>query len=76
VPVQKPNWGSGALHLPQIQRGIDQRGRHAWAVPAAVDQDHAVVAALVAELVDLVVEHELVAQGRGRQLEMLGFDWV
>jgi len=59
--------------LAEIQGGVDQGLGHPWAVPASVNLDHALVAILSAQLIDLVVQHQLVSEGSGRQLEVFVF---
>src|SRR5665213_1151943 len=52
----------------EVDCGLDQHRRNGRAVPCALDLEHAGIAVLDAQLVDLVVEHHLVAQGSSGKL--------
>jgi hypothetical protein len=56
----------------KVDLRIDEDLGDRRAVPAAFDQQHSAVLSLDAELVDLVVEHWLISEGTGRELEVLG----
>src|SRR5215211_2557256 len=62
----------GDASCPIVERRVDERLGDRGAVPGAFDEQRARVGRLYSELVFAVVEHEVIAERAGGELELVG----
>ena len=65
--------GLSDASLSEVQGGVDQRLGNGGAVEGTLNEQEPFVGSFDPELVDLVVVDGLVAEGEGRELEILSF---